>query len=421
MGELQAALERSQAGHVNRDGELLAALEPISAQEGGLARGAPLAAALHEPLEPTPIFAGPGSLKPKYPPDTWRRWAVDAVHDLLSREYACVWSEVQAKLSEPAGIGKRHIDPHHLTTARHRLLAEGKIVETAIRTRGGAPIHIVTLAPQRGVATLIDTASARKRLLQARYFGWTRAHKSRKVPNLIGKAGEVVTHASLLEAAATGAGYALLNPSTGQVSTLFNRDVPIGPLDNAAALTVFDENGYPVPVVVVVEVKNIREWIYPRAAELYQLLSKAAQLQAAQPNQRFVPVLVCRKPHHTLFAYAKALGFVVFYTIVQPILMHSDAPPEAVGEVVNELGYNLEIMQGPHKGLSGAFAKTLPKEALAAATRWAETISTYPDCLRYFEELRDDALGYAERGRIYGRLTAYLKGDLQTGEEYEGD
>jgi hypothetical protein len=80
-----------------------------------------------------------------------------------------------------------------------------------------------------------------------------------------------VVHAALTAAAPYG--YRLLNPVGGETRTLLGAPVPGGSLDNAAFLTTMDAAQL-TPTgqyVVLIEVKNIREWIYPSAAELLNL------------------------------------------------------------------------------------------------------------------------------------------------------
>jgi hypothetical protein len=72
------------------------------------------------------------------------------------------------------------------------------------------------------------------------------------------------------------------------------------------------EHGIPQPpITVLVEVKSIREWIYPTSSELYQVLHKCVLLKQAHPDMPIVPILVCRRAHKTTFFMAKQLGFVV--------------------------------------------------------------------------------------------------------------
>lgn len=49
--------------------------------------------------------------------------AADAILDLLQREHAAVWPEIEAKLAErPHPLLPHGINPHHLTNARRRLI-----------------------------------------------------------------------------------------------------------------------------------------------------------------------------------------------------------------------------------------------------------------------------------------------------------
>src|SRR5450759_445853 len=246
-----------------------------------------------------------------------------AIPELLEVEHAVVWSEVEAKLAdEEWGPAGHRIEPHHLSTARRALLDDGTITEQTAATKGGRPgsVFVLTSASRRTRAT--EAAAARKRLLQTRYLSW--ASGTKQAPGTIGPAGERAAHASLL-AVAPEAGYRVLNPATGHLTRLFGEDIPGGPLDNGATLAFLDADGLPKGgVIVPIEVKNIREWMYPNRPELYQLLYKAAMLQQARPDQAFAPVLVCRRAHVTLFRMARDLGCFVAEARAQFVLPPPD-------------------------------------------------------------------------------------------------
>ena len=184
---------------------------------------------------------------------------------------------------------------------------------------------------------------------------------------------------------------------TGQANTLFNEPVPGGALDNAAFLTIVGPDGQPTTLTVVVEVKNVRGHLYPRADELYQLLDKAVRLQMARPGMPFVPVLVCRRAHNNTFQMAKDLGFFVVETRDQPILPHSTVTADAVAEVRDELGYSLVQTEDALPLITNAFREVLPKFGRTSAARWAPVaaaLAEIPDTLR---RLRDDKLRPKER------------------------
>ena len=208
----------------------------------------------------------PASRSPSY----YVNLAVAALTDMLDKELALVWGEVEAKAAERKwGTLPYSIDPHHLTAAR-RLVQNELFVETTAPTRGGRPVTVLIPRQIGRRRRGVDAAAARKRLLQARFYGWAQGTASE--PARIGPAGEAVVHASFRDAAPV-AGYKLFNPTTGQVPSVGGETV-LGAFDNGALLTLYDDYEHPTgSVAVVVEVKNLRDWLYPNSHELYQLLS----------------------------------------------------------------------------------------------------------------------------------------------------
>ena len=326
--------------------------------------------------------------------------------DLLDREHAAVWPEIEAKLAErphPQVPGSKGIEPHHLTAARHILLKDSMIEEVAGVTRGGGSLSVLTLRDRKRRETAFQRAAGRKRLLQARYLSWTQDTPHR--PNMIGAAGERVVHASLCVAASDPAvGYRLVKPGGGQISTLLGHRVVGGPLDNTAYLTIFDGRGLPISAVTIVEVKNVRHWLYPSAAEIFQLVEKAVHLQTAHPDIAFVPVLVCRQAHYLTFTMAKDLGCFIFYTDIQPILPHSEVQPKALAAVRDGLGYNLLQTDSAHDGLVRAFKVILPKYAWNAAQQWRQTAPILRGILPTIQQLRLPSLSPTARNTMMDTL-----------------
>jgi hypothetical protein len=243
----------------------------------------------------------------------WRERARSAILSLLEHEYAAIWPEIEAKLEPKPGFGNRGkgIDPHHLEYARRDLRDRRIIRETAATTKGSARVSVISLSAsgRMRIKTFVDAAAGRKRLLQARYMGWTRPTATR--PSLIGRAGEDVVRASLEAAVLAGVPYRLEERSKAGVARLFGgkQDVPGGPLDDAAYFAGFTEDGGLILTALLVEAKNVRHWIYPADWEIFQLLDKAAQLQAQFPDQGFVPILVARRIQYLTFLMAEELGF----------------------------------------------------------------------------------------------------------------
>jgi hypothetical protein len=105
-----------------------------------------------------------------------------------------------------------------------RRLLRGRRLQTETKpTRGGSQQTIYGFPEKERIRLHRDTkyqeTAARKRLLQARYHGWSQG--IRHAPNLIGHAGEQIARLSLREAATAGIGYRHFHPQGADVTTLF--------------------------------------------------------------------------------------------------------------------------------------------------------------------------------------------------------
>jgi hypothetical protein len=149
----------------------------------------------------------------------------------------------------------------------------------------------------------------------------------------------------------------------------------------------FAPGGLPgAPITILIEVKNIRSWIYPRTEELYQGLHKASILQVTRPEQQIVPILVCRKAHPTTFWMASQLGFMVIEMGRQ--FVDAAVAEEDLMEVRNELHFqDLYRVDGPSTRVLDRFQRTLPAHARRFAAIWRDTCSA-PEFVALFEALR---------------------------------
>jgi hypothetical protein len=185
------------------------------------------------------------------------------------------------------------------------------------------------------------------------------------------------------------------------VRELLGAPVPGGPLDNAAFFQPLDETGQPLPaVLLVIEVKNIRSWIYPRASELHQVLYKAAALKVAHPDLGIVPVLMCRRANVQTFWMAGQLGFQVIQARAQ--FLPETIEREPVEEVRHGLGYlDLTRSLEAYPPVVEQLTTTIPSVAAARAEQWALSA---PPLVGYFDVLRDPALSQADRTQAMDEL-----------------
>jgi hypothetical protein len=297
-------------------------------------------------------------------PGEYVRLGREAILHLLGQEHAAPWIEVEAKVAdvpyEPVGI---RVEPHHLSEARSQLITEGAVVASTGPTRGGSEVTVLHLAGATG--RRLEDATARKRILTARYYGWARGTRTR--PGRFGPAGEKAVREALAVAAPSG--YTIEKPGR-EVDTLLG--VPLnGPLDAAAHYLVRDSDGIPGNVITVpIEVKNLRDWIYPSSREQYQLLSKAAFIQDARTTRLISPVLVCRRAHITTMRMAKELGFFVIPINRQYV---HQVEEDALIELRAELGL-IDLVQqvGVDERLVKFFETHLPKVIQRTADDWSD-------------------------------------------------
>ncbi len=316
----------------------------------------------------------------------------EAILHLLDHEHAAVWPEIEAKIADQLYLPLRvRVDPHHLSTAKQELLEDGEIVATVHQARGGRDIRILHLPETTGRKRLLSRAAGRKRLLQARFLGWAVTNR------LVGPAGERVLHASLI-GVSPERGYRMENASATGVPVLLGDSIPAGPLDNTAHLPITDARGVTQRTVTLpIEVKNVRDWIYPENYRLHQLLYKASVLQQAHRDVPIVPVLVCRRAHITTYWMASVFGFYVAAAKAQFVLRTAEVPERLLNEVRDELGYDLEYEDSGSRLLRHHFAKALPGAASELADKWAELGSSYAD---FYQELRDPGLDLRLRGQL---------------------
>jgi hypothetical protein len=153
----------------------------------------------------------------------------------------------------------------------------------------------------------------------------------------------------------------------------------------------------------MIEMKNVREWMFPRSHQLFQVLSKAAALQTAHPDQQILPMIVCRRKHIQSLWMANDLGFAVIEVKRQFLLPSAEYTPEDVEQVRAALGFDLHIANGPYPLLVDILNTTLPPRAEAMGTRWRQFGSAFGDM---YDVLADDEVEEEDRADVLDELRA---------------
>lgn len=333
--------------------------------------------------------------------------AVAALREFMDQNLAASKIELEAKLIE-SHFDNVPFEPAHLQDARNVLLASEELIIERRETRGGSRPPILVTTDQRRRARRVENASARKRLLMSRYYSYVQGGQTGS-QSLTGDAGELAFHAAFLRAS-VGPTLATLTRGVPSVQQILGMQVD---LDNAFVLTPLDKITHaPVPpygIQVLVEVKNLREWIYPRTQELYQVLDKAARLQAAHPTASFLPVLVCRRVQQTTLFMAAELGFFVIDARRHYFPQHAHIDPEALRELSTELGLADITQENGSEQTRRIEQKLVTLQRYVdlerAIERW-KTHAGHPDFRELVHTLNDDELPNTERDRTLNKLRA---------------
>jgi hypothetical protein len=300
----------------------------------------------------------------------WVTHAEGFVLRTLDEQLAMPRAEVDARLWEtgfPQPGGRPLVFfPHIIEEALANLVTRGQVELVGHSTKGGRAAHLYVPADTvRGRRTAIAAATRRKAMLYARYLGYSSS---------FGPTGEEVVRLSLADAARHGYTSINLNTRFGEVRQIGTARLA-GALDSGAWLTTIDPIiGLPLPTHgLLVEVKNIRQTLYPRHEEVHQLLHKAAVAQNAHPELPLVPLLVCRRAHDWLFWMAKDLGFLVHAAKRQFLTLPPKTEVRYLDEIKAGLGFtDLTVATAAEpKRIESLFTGTLPKTARATAVRWA--------------------------------------------------
>jgi 5S rRNA maturation endonuclease (ribonuclease M5) len=160
-------------------------------------------------------------------------------------------------------------------------------------------------------------------------------------------------------------------------------------------------------VTLLIEVKNVRSWIYPSSGELYQLLSKACGVQHAAQEYGVLPVLVCRQAHPRTLWMGKDLGFFVVETGRQFVEKVSE---DDVAEIRQALAFKDLIVVSPDytsERIADRLTKVLPKIAVEFAERWKVTTKLLRTEIIDVHRSRNDA---KKRFRAFMDLGAAAEG-----------
>ena len=199
---------------------------------------------------------------------------------------------LEMKISE-AGPYNQRAEPPHVTNARTALLAEGAIYEIECRHARG--IGNTTLFAHSSVNISNPTPSDHTRLTDVLdgYRVWRAAAQKK---TLCGGILERAVHEAAIASAPPIT--VLGNPGVLQDQTI----------NGIRIQGEFDHLIVAGGELIVVEDKNLRQWLYPQRKEVWQAIAKALAADDA------VPLLVTRKAPPALVSFFARIGGLAFQT-----------------------------------------------------------------------------------------------------------
>jgi hypothetical protein len=303
---------------------------------------------------------------------------------VLKRHGIATLRMLEQKIAD-AGPTPQRIDPHLLTHSRSQLQTEGKLI-----TRIG--IH------QREWHHLPGSDEA---LIEQRFKELQELHSKTEARNFtlrMGQTAEIAVIRALQQSNSHFVGH-FQDLDDHDDSTLYTKHDPDfvsgkqikgGRLD----YIVFHPDAGPMGI----EVKNIREWIYPDRSIMKDLMAKCVQIDA-------VPVIVARRISYSTYSLLTDCGVVVhqFYNQLYP---HADS---ALADAVKHkmtLGYfDVRVGSVPDARMLRFFEHNLPSVAKKAREK--------------FDEHRDTMTAYADTRMSYKEFVARIRGRYDDGEQQE--
>ena len=315
---------------------------------------------------------------------------------VLGRHGIATMRTLEQKISD-AGPNDQRIDPHVLTEVRNVLMRAGRIDQ---RRPTAAPWYFLTDA---------DPAFVKQRL--AHLEAIHRRVDRQGVKVRIGQTLEIAVYRALKVAASAGAGHFIgdyPNLEEHDDATPYRKEEPLSISGRRAPqgksldfIAVTDSLG------AGLEVKNIREWIYPNRIEVKDLILKALALDV-------VPVLIARRIHFSAFSVLTRCGVVLHQTYNQ-LYPTSEAALAADAKHKDNLGFHdIRVGNEPDARLVKFVRVNLPKIIRDARSRF----DTYRDLLA------DYAAGHIDYPEFSGRSRRRSRGEPEDGDppwEQEAD
>jgi hypothetical protein len=305
--------------------------------------------------------------------EEWQQIAFRRLNNILDAHVVANARTLENKISD-AGPTNQRVQPHILTEARKILENRGDI-----RRRGNGIVwfYLANTPPDQ-----LEKRLAAQKVVHDELLKHTFTVR-------LGQVLEIAVYRALLETSKSAFFGGFTDLDAHDDSILYHKEEPPSLIKGALIpdgkrldfLIVSDQG------CVGVETKNVREWLYPRSAEIRDLLLKCCAIDA-------IPVLVARRIPYVTARLLSAAGVIV-HEVFNQLFPLSDADLADLARDKNLLGYHdIRIGNDPDARLIKFFGSTLPTHLAEARER--------------FDKAKDLLSSYAAQEMSYPELSSYL-------------
>lgn len=278
--------------------------------------------------------------------EQWEEEGQRAILDLVRSKGVVPWAEVEARIAVRGWKDFRTVQPLQLTGARKALVAEGRIeVDTS---EHHPPVVTLREPIVKGQKRRVERLRGEVRKGYRRYLALAGDNA------LCGKHAERVVLESLR--AAAGTAYLFVPPQkVGKIASVRSASLP-GTLDALAFILNLPDGSSSVPMLV--EVKNVHDWIYPWDPRLWELLVKSVVVAEVEP---VLPVLVCARTAYLTGAMARDIGFLGCQLSEQ--VFSNKIAQDEFDRLVEEFGLAIRRHEvAPHNQVMSFLQKTIRRD-----------------------------------------------------------
>ena len=293
------------------------------------------------------------------------------IHNILRKLKIATMRTLEQKISD-AGPFNQRIDPHILTKARDKLTQDGLVI---LEQRDTGPWYRLSTTPEKEWKERLALVEP---IIKRVQDGTN--HKA------VGQTLEIAVYRALcMEQANHGlvflGGFQDLDSSDSAGQKKIEPPNMISGSSTTGGKNLDFVLVHPAAGLAGVEVKNIREWIYPDSKKICALLSKCCELDA-------VPIMVCRRYAYVTFSVLHRCG-VLLHQNYNQLLPDSLRDLATLAQDKELLGYHdIRLGNEPNQRLRH-FIGRLPRLLPEARNRFAE----YKDLL---EEFASGSMEYKE-------------------------